>query len=104
MDQLFKQTIHQDGQRGEADVVQRQVNAVIQSLGWTQSAFNSTPTDVSKLPTESRGGATHDNRAEKNGRYFLESTQLLPCTKVITLIADGRFGSRRNVNDIRKRW
>lgn len=37
MDQLFKQTVHQDGQRGEADVVQRQVDAVIQSLRWTET-------------------------------------------------------------------
>lgn len=34
MDQLFKQTVDQDGQRSEADVVQRQINTVVQSLGW----------------------------------------------------------------------
>lgn len=44
MDQLFKQTVHQDGQRGEADVVQCQINTVIQSLGWTETTFRLTPT------------------------------------------------------------
>ena len=42
MDQLFKQTVHQDGQRGEADVVQGQINTVVQGLGWTYTAFQST--------------------------------------------------------------
>lgn len=32
VDQLFKQTVHQDGQRGEADVVQCQINTVVQRL------------------------------------------------------------------------
>lgn len=39
MDQLFKQTVHQDGQRGEADVVKCQVNTVIQSLDQTETTF-----------------------------------------------------------------
>lgn len=42
MDQLFKQTVHQDGQRGEADVVQCQINTVIQSLNGTEPEFHST--------------------------------------------------------------
>lgn len=33
MDLLLKQAVHQYGQGGETDVVERQVNAVIQSLG-----------------------------------------------------------------------
>lgn len=44
MYELFKQTVHQDGQRGEADVVQCQINTVIQSLGWTETTFHLTPT------------------------------------------------------------
>lgn len=43
MDQLFKQTVHQDGQRSEADVVQCQINTVIQSLGWAHKTLHLTP-------------------------------------------------------------
>lgn len=49
MYELFKQTVHQDGQRGEADVVQCQINTVIQSLGWTETTFHLTPTFYFKL-------------------------------------------------------
>lgn len=43
MNQLFKQTVHQDGQRGEADVVQCQINTVVQSLGRAHKTFHFTP-------------------------------------------------------------
>lgn len=39
MDQLFKQTVDQDGQRGEANIVQCQINTVVQSLGCTQKQY-----------------------------------------------------------------
>lgn len=45
VDQLFKQTVHQDGQRGEADVVECQINTVIQSLDGTEAEFHSTITN-----------------------------------------------------------
>lgn len=32
MHQLLKQTVHQYGQRGEGDIIQRQIYAVIKSL------------------------------------------------------------------------
>lgn len=57
VNQLFKQTVHQDGQRGKADVVQRQINTVIQSLGqrqrFTQQQFTGCSGRVNK-PKENR--------------------------------------------------
>lgn len=43
MNQLFKQTVHQDGQRSEADVVQCQIDTVIKSLRQVHKTFHLTP-------------------------------------------------------------
>lgn len=52
MHQLLKQTVHQYGQRGEADIIQRQIHAVIKSLREQESRRNHTlitPQKVSRL-------------------------------------------------------
>lgn len=52
MDQLFKQTVHQDGQRGEADVVQCQINTVVQRLNGAASRFQLTSDNPVRLPAK----------------------------------------------------
>lgn len=42
MNQLFKETVHQDGEGGKADVVKGEIHTVIQRLWNTQVSVNCT--------------------------------------------------------------
>lgn len=52
VDQLFKQTVDQDGQRGEADVVQCQINTVVQRLSGAARRFQLTSDNPVQLPAK----------------------------------------------------